>query len=173
MSENQCQFSKKLNNLLGYTIENNQLNPDHERFKFLIPSGIAIAKQYSINTTSTRHIGFNSKVLRENSKFSQLKIFSLASQCNRWFQNLKLDISNPLLYTITDNKPFVAETDASAITATLSSRCNRYVAFNSKTLSDLEIERRWSTQIRQTSQHFNSYWPLNLCSICKYVEICL
>ena len=146
LNEKKCIFGSTLINLLGYTIENNNIRPDKERLKPLldlpVPTDTASLK---------RALGMLAHYSKWVNNFSnQIKPligithFPLSNDAKNCFESLKGAIAKASLVAISDNETFTVETDASeyAIAATLSQN-SRPVAFFSRTLTD--SERRHSS----------------------------
>lgn len=141
LNEQKCNFSKKSISLLGYTVNNNVIEPDKDRLeplrKLPLPRNIAELKRaLGLFAHYAKWVhNFSAKIqpLINNNNFP------LNENAQRYFQILKSDIEKAALVAIDDKETLTVETDASefAIAATLSQK-GRPVAFFSRTLSDSE-----------------------------------
>lgn len=135
-------FSLKSINLLGYSISNGVIKPDHNRLKPLREL------QPPKDTASLRRaLGMFSHYSSQIPKFSEKVLpltrstFPLSKDALQAFENLKSDIEKSSVAGVDPDVPFVVETDASdgAIAAVLT-QLGRPVAFFSRSLSGSELK---------------------------------
>ena len=171
LNMNKCTFSTNCVNLLGYTITNGLLKPDPNRLKPLIELPV------TCDTASLRRVAgmfaYYSQWISDFSKkiipLTSAREFPLSSEAVKAFISLKKDVADSVLQSISEDVPFVVETDASdhSIAATLNQN-GRPVAFFSRTLSAserkhsavekeayaiVEAIRKWRHFL--TGRHFN------------------
>jgi hypothetical protein len=124
LNKNKCQFSMQTITLLGHQITNKSVSPDPDRLKPLLnlppPQDAKSLK---------RVLGMFSHYSKWVRKFSDkihnlilCKSFPMSPPVIADFENLKLDIANSVINSISDDEPLVVESDASnyALAATLS-----------------------------------------------------
>ena len=140
-NEDKCTYSVSQVNLLGYVIGGGALRPDPERLKPLQelppPRDVASLRRVLGMFAHYSHWihGFSEKIR----PLVDSRTFPLQKPALEAFCRLKKDIAEATMSAISDDVPFVVETDASdhMVAATLSQN-GRPVAFFSRTLSSSE-----------------------------------
>lgn len=141
LNEQKCSFATNRINLLGYTIENNQVKPDEDRLKPLIELPLP-ADTTSLKRTLGMLAHYSKWIKNFSAKIKPLTNITqlpLTNEAKTRFEEIKAEIAKSTLSAVDDNATFTIETDASdyAIAATLSQN-GRPVAFFSRALNDSE-----------------------------------